>query len=74
MSTWRNFDRLDHVIKENDLSLHCNFQEMPTLVGKLTEKHNEIMAKQEAARLLKEKQEKQRKKNAAKRLAREVRS
>ena len=45
---------------------------MPTLIGKLTDKHKEQVAKQEAMRLIKEKQEKQRKKNAAKRLAREV--
>ena len=45
---------------------------MPTLIDNLTERHNQQVAKQEAARLLKEKQEKQRQKNAKKRLAREV--
>jgi len=45
---------------------------MPTLQSKLTKQYDEQLARQEAAKLAREKLEKKRQKNAAKRLAREV--
>ena len=45
---------------------------MPTLSGKLTEKHNELVAKKEAARKEAEKLEKKKRDNARKKRSREV--
>ena len=64
---------LPNVIFLSHVRLVCLYIfQMPTLSGKLTEKHNELVAKKEAARKEAEKLEKKKRDNARKKRSREV--
>ena len=62
----------DVIFSSNVGSVCLYIFQMPTLSGKLTEKHNELVAKKEAARKEAEKLEKKKRDNARKKRSREV--